>query len=185
MLFQFLLFEISVFYQSAFWIGVLVGLTFGILTCLSFTKKQKESAIEPDKEHLKEWFDLRLQAYERMILFLERISPSVLLRRVPKESKSVIDYRLYLLNSVQNEYEHNITQQMYLSETLWNHIVENKHSIDRWITSIQQNSSISNIDHFRKLLIKHSTDVNISNKETISLIKIELKKSIRHLKLSS
>ena len=181
MFFQFIFFEIYVFYQPSFWIGAIVGLLLGVLISLVF-RKQNGSTTGASKEHLKGWFDLRLLAYERMILFLERISPSVLLRQVPKESNSVIDYQLGLLSSVQNQYEHNITQQMYLSETLWNHIVKNKYSIDRWITSAGQNSSISSVDHFRELLIKNSTDVNVSNKKTISLIKVELKKSIHHLK---
>lgn len=62
---------------------------------------------------------LRLQAYERLSLYCERISIPSLLLRLRSENKSVQPLKWALLQAIQQEFEHNITQQIYVSETLW------------------------------------------------------------------
>ncbi|MFZ4428663.1 MAG: hypothetical protein ACOYOO_16005 [Saprospiraceae bacterium] len=62
---------------------------------------------------------LRLQAYERLSLLCERIDLPSLILRVRPENLSANEYRLALLLSIQQEYEHNITQQVYVSAQLW------------------------------------------------------------------
>jgi hypothetical protein len=62
---------------------------------------------------------LRLQAYERLSLFCERITLPNLLLRVQQGQRSASELRLALLLAIQQEYEHNITQQVYVSEQLW------------------------------------------------------------------
>ncbi len=62
---------------------------------------------------------LRLQAYERLSLLCERIAlPSVMLR-LRGDSMTAAQFRAALLLSIQQEYEYNITQQVYVSEQLW------------------------------------------------------------------
>lgn len=63
--------------------------------------------------------NLRLQAYERMALYCERIAPENLLMRIRPEGLSVAEYKLSLMLSIRQEYEHNVTQQIYLSSQLW------------------------------------------------------------------
>jgi len=63
---------------------------------------------------------LRLQAYERLSLYLERIGIPGMMLRVEQEGMSANQLRLALMITVQQEYEHNITQQVYVSEQLWN-----------------------------------------------------------------
>ena len=62
---------------------------------------------------------LRLQAYERLSLFCERISIPGLILRVRTDNMTVGELRLAMMIAVQKEFEHNITQQVYLSENLW------------------------------------------------------------------
>ncbi|MFW6223235.1 MAG: hypothetical protein ACOC3T_06455 [Bacteroidota bacterium] len=62
---------------------------------------------------------LRLQAYERVILFLERISPESMLMRVNKSGMNAHDLQRELLRTIRAEYEHNISQQIYLSSKSW------------------------------------------------------------------
>jgi hypothetical protein len=67
----------------------------------------------------KEITPIKLQAYERLTLFLERISPdSMLVRHSPHET-TVASYHQILLNIVRQEYEHNLSQQIYVSPLLW------------------------------------------------------------------
>jgi len=64
---------------------------------------------------------LRLQAYERLTLLLERISPESLLMRSPNTPAKTCDaLHLELLHSVRVEFEHNLSQQLYVSQDAWN-----------------------------------------------------------------
>ena len=62
---------------------------------------------------------LKLTAYERLALFCERISLNNLLMRLPIQDQSAASLRVGLMMAIQQEYEHNMTQQVYVSENLW------------------------------------------------------------------
>jgi hypothetical protein len=64
----------------------------------------------------------RLQAYERMTLFLERINPQNLLLRLSGGGLSAAELQRVLLEEIRNEYNHNASQQVYMSEEVWNQI---------------------------------------------------------------
>ena len=65
---------------------------------------------------------LRLQAYERMALLLERISPESLVMRVNKPGMNARQLHGELLSSIRSEYEHNLSQQVYISTEAWEKI---------------------------------------------------------------
>ena len=62
---------------------------------------------------------LRLQAYERMILFLERISPESLIIRVNRSGYTCQQLQSELMNAIRSEFEHNLSQQLYVSPGAW------------------------------------------------------------------
>ncbi|HJZ39445.1 MAG TPA: hypothetical protein VJ203_03700 [Bacteroidales bacterium] len=62
---------------------------------------------------------LRLQAYERMILFLERISPESMIMRVNRQGYTCQQLQTELMNSIRSEFEHNLSQQIYVSAGAW------------------------------------------------------------------
>lgn len=62
---------------------------------------------------------LRLQAYERLVLLVERISPSSLLVRNHQPGMSARELNAILIAEIRAEFEHNITQQLYVSERSW------------------------------------------------------------------
>lgn len=62
---------------------------------------------------------LRLQAYERLSLLCERIAIPNLILRLKTEGMQAGALRIALLMGVQQEFEHNLTQQVYVSEQLW------------------------------------------------------------------
>ena len=62
---------------------------------------------------------LQLQAYERLVLFTDRINPSNLLIRLNGNSYSAAELHSIILNEVRTEYQHNITQQIYVSPQAW------------------------------------------------------------------
>ncbi len=78
---------------------------------------------------------LKFQAYERMVLFLERINPSNLLTRVLKTKMRVGSLHSSLLATIREEYEHNMSQQIYLSDTSWELVKTAKEEVVRLINS--------------------------------------------------
>lgn len=65
---------------------------------------------------------IRLQAYERMILFLERITPQNLLRRLNEGELKARELQHLLVHEIREEYSHNLSQQVYMSDKSWNAI---------------------------------------------------------------
>ncbi|WP_116107154.1 hypothetical protein [Lewinella sp. IMCC34191] len=77
---------------------------------------------------------LRLQACERFTLMLERISvPNLLLRMPPDNETAVREYRAELLLAIRQEMEYNITQQIYVSDSLWSIITQTRDNISMQI----------------------------------------------------
>lgn len=62
---------------------------------------------------------LRLQAYERLALYIERISPRNLLNRVYQKDMNVAVYEAVLIQSIKAEFDHNLAQQIYVSRGVW------------------------------------------------------------------
>lgn len=75
--------------------------------------------LEMKRETKKEMLPLRLQAYERIVLFAERINPVNLVVRLHEPGLSAQDFQQLLLREIRSEYEHNITQQLYVSDQAW------------------------------------------------------------------
>ena len=71
----------------------------------------------------------RLQAYERMMLFLERTSPQNLLMRLSNPGLTARDFQKLLLDEIRNEYNHNASQQVYMSEEVWNQMKSAKEDL--------------------------------------------------------
>lgn len=63
---------------------------------------------------------LRIQACERLLLYLERIQLPVLVKREFLPGNSREDFRFSLLQNVQDEFEHNLAQRLYVTENTWN-----------------------------------------------------------------
>jgi len=88
-------------------------------------KRQLEVRVENYQASL----PIRLQAYERLTLFLERISPNNLIHRVNKPGMNARDLQLALISNIRMEYEHNLAQQIYVSGNTWMMIVQVKEEI--------------------------------------------------------
>jgi hypothetical protein len=62
---------------------------------------------------------LRLQAYERLVVFIERISPRHLIPRIYDPSMTVRDLQAAITFNIRAEFEHNLSQQIYVSPNVW------------------------------------------------------------------
>ena len=112
----------------------------------------------------KESLPIRLQAYERLTLFLERISPQNLLKRVSPISHEVEDYKSLLIQTVEQEYEHNLSQQIYVSDPCWRIVSAAKNSTIQTIVSFK-NKDVSTANDIRPLLL----DILLNNEVTAEM----------------
>jgi hypothetical protein len=62
---------------------------------------------------------LRLQAYERIVLYLERITPNNLIMRLNRPEMNAIQLQSILVKTIREEFEYNLSQQLYISSKAW------------------------------------------------------------------
>ena len=79
--------------------------------------QRKQLAIFSDSQDIT--LRLRLQAYERLVLFIERITPGQLIPRVYDASTTVQDLQQAIIFNIRAEFEHNLAQQIYVSKNVW------------------------------------------------------------------
>ena len=91
-----------------------------------FNKSLKENQKELLALKSKVTLPLKMQAYERAILFLERIDPNNLVMRVFKNGMSSKALHSELIKTIRDEYTHNMSQQIYISIKSWKELKEAK-----------------------------------------------------------
>lgn len=72
---------------------------------------------------------LKIQAYERLLFYVERIQFPVLVKRVFHPAISKNDFHFSLMQNVQDEFEHNLSQRLYVSEATWQLVVLAKEEV--------------------------------------------------------
>ncbi len=115
--------------------GVLVFLTAYYMLQNLLKNEEKKRYYEMRKETIKTLNPVRLNAYERFALFLERIHPDSMILRVQLSGMTVSDLHLALLANIREEFEHNVSQQIYVSPELWIFIKNSKESLVQFINS--------------------------------------------------
>jgi hypothetical protein len=128
------------------------------ITYLFLKKMQKSEEIKADiirNENItKTTIPVRIQAYERMTLFLERINPSNLILRLKQPEMNAADLHSVLLFSIRQEYEHNLSQQLYISAATWQLITMVKDQLINEMNQIYMSAppSRSSMDYSKEIL---------------------------------
>jgi len=97
--------------------------------------KVEELQLKLKQEDKKYVTPIRLQAYERIVLFLERIAPQSMVFRVQKPGQKVFQLQNLLLKTIRDEYEHNLSQQLYISKESWAMVKAAKEEIVKLINT--------------------------------------------------
>ena len=119
----------------------------------------------------------RLQAYERMVLFLERMSPQNLLVRLSTSGMPAREFHQLLLSEIRNEYNHNVSQQVYISQEVWELIKNAKEDL---IVSINDAASEMNLESTSLDLSKKIFEKSINKSvDPLGHALVELKKEIQ------
>jgi len=107
---------------------------------------------ELNKESRASLLPLRLQAHERLIIFVERINPANLLVRLHQQGIGVKELQNLVVDDVKSEFQHNIAQQLYVNSASWNVIRKLK------------DDTVAMINNAAQGLADHSTGVDLSKK---------------------
>ena len=126
------------------------------------------------RENQKHSLPLRLQAYERLALFLERINPAKLLIRVAPLNDNKVDYQNLLIHHIEQEYEHNITQQVYVTNELWTMLLTAKNTIIQNIRKTTLDESVTNADQLREKILSNLLDGQSASTVALSYLKNEV-----------
>lgn len=93
---------------------------------------------ELNKESRASLLPLRLQAHERLIIFIERINPANLLVRLHQQGIGVKELQNLVINDIKSEFQHNITQQLYLNTASWDVVRKLKDDTIAMINNVVQ-----------------------------------------------
>jgi hypothetical protein len=129
------------------------------------------------KEAKKDALPLRLQAYERMTLFLERISLNKLLVRISPISQDKHDYENYVIAQIEQEFEHNLTQQIYMSAHCWSVISTAKNATIQTIRKANMSEKVTSADKLREVVLSDAME----NESPISLALNFIKSEVSEL----
>lgn len=102
--------------------GIVFATSYTLVRNFLNTQRQLKM-IELRKNQQDTTLPLRLQAYERMTLFCERINLLKLMLRVGNPGMDSSNFKIALMVAIEQEFDHNVTQQMYMSPKLWQIIV--------------------------------------------------------------
>lgn len=139
-----------------------------------FENEQKRRRYSLHKEAQRQALPLRLQAYERLALFLERIDPSKLLIRISPQSSNKHDYENYVIAQIEQEYEHNLTQQIYVSSECWNIITTAKNATIQTIRKTNMSERIDSANKFREVMLTDLFDKQSPSSIALAHLKIEV-----------
>ena len=111
--------------------------TFILLRILKMkeAENRRGPAVELKVTALKIIMPLKVQAYERFLLYLERVQLPQLVKRVYFPGIEKGAFHLELLQNVREEFEHNLAQQLYVSESTWNAVKNAKEELVNQINS--------------------------------------------------
>lgn len=117
----------------------------------------------------------RLQAYERMVLFLERITPSKLLIRIIPTSSDKESYESLLIATIEQEFEHNLSQQIYLSDESWNIITAAKNATIQLIRKASLLEKTNTANKLREVILTEMMEKHPPSNAALAYLKEEVK----------
>ena len=140
-----------------------------------YSKNEKEKIDNVlQKESKPAILSFRLQAYERMTLFLERINPSQLIVRITPISLNKHDYANYIIAQIEQEFEHNLAQQIYISDECWSTITTAKNATIQMIRLATTKDNVRNADELREIILSDLLQKQSPSSAALSFIKNEV-----------
>ena len=159
--------------------ALIVFLTAYFILRESLKKEKERGKFEIVLQNQKIALPIRLQAYERLTLFLERITPDSLIIRTNQPGMTSAQLHHHMLKTIRAEYEHNLSQQIYVSQEAWELVKNARAGVIKLINSSADKikpkepaNKLSNLIFERIMEVeKHPTQIAINYlKEELSKV---------------
>ena len=155
---------------------LIVGIIAFYLFKLQVKSQNSQQRIDLFADKKKDSLPIRLQAHERMLLFCERINPIKMLVRIKPINENTNEYLQLVLQNIEQEFEHNLVQQIYLSNECWNVIIASKTAIIKKLKTVAANSKSAH--EFRENMMLSYKDNAPATDTAIAFIKADVKKML-------
>jgi hypothetical protein len=174
-----LLFEVGFIELQGMATVILFGLLFYLMTELKMLKREIRSKQPPSPTGAGNSL-LPLQAYERLTLLVDRITLKNLVTRMHSTDFTASELQAGMVETIKKEYEHNVTQQIYINTEVWKAITNMK---EQNIYIINQLAATlppqANATELSKLILEYSTANNAElSAIVLDAIQYEVKKLI-------
>ncbi len=142
-----------------------------------FSNRIQLEQLTIQKKSIDQTLPLKLQAYERLTLLFERIHVPTMIAKFKRKNMSSGELQASLMVAIQQEFEHNVSQQIYVSDKLWQVVQAAKQELFNQIDQVMIKVAYSEDgDSFSKALIEHFADRdNDPSRKAIFAIKQEAK----------
>ena len=141
---------------------------------LHIKNNDKKRTFLLNREYQKQSLPIRLQAYERMTLFLERINLTKLLIRITPISNDKHDYENFVIDQIEQEFEHNLTQQIYMSDECWTIITTAKNSTIQILRKAAMSDRVDSADKLREVILNDLLEKQSPSNAALGYIKNEV-----------
>lgn len=137
----------------------------------------EQRLLEFRQQNRKSMLPAKIQAYERLTIYLERINPSNLLVRTSQPTAPATVFRGTLINAINDEYNHNLAQQLYVSPQSWQVIKAVKEEMIRIINEslAKLDSNATGVDLSKAILEEILRREEVPTDKAINFLKKEFK----------
>ncbi len=156
--------------------ALVVFATAYFLIRMMLNKEEKKMKLNVFLNNQKTITPIRLQAYERIVILMERIHPESLVMRENKADMTNQQLHQILLGMIRGEFEHNLSQQLYITPQAWMLIKAAKESLVQLVNAeaLQLVPTDSSINLSKAIIESHMQDKNSAHAEAIAFLKAEV-----------
>jgi len=163
-------------------IAGVIALTFlGILGLkhMTYRQEEKQRLYELKKESQRTISPLRMRAYERLALLMERTEPEAMLKEIMAEENwtqlSIVELQRDLLQRLRLEYDHNLSQQVYVSDQVWQKILIARDQMGAYINqmALRQRPNSTPMDYIKTLIQTYHMNGDTPNEIALQAINDE------------
>ncbi len=157
--------------------ALLVLITSYLLLAKFLQNEDKRRNFDLNKTSLSIITPIRLRAYERLILVLERTLPSVIILNTIKPEMTNLELQTELLSNIRNEFSHNISQQIYVSDELWSLISSAQEELLKHVNicGLDCKPENSGVELAEKIIKNYNSNQLVSSKQALSKLKSEVR----------
>ena len=143
-----------------------------------YRNEEKKRQWELKRESQKTISPIRLRAYERLALLLERTTPEHMLMGVDLTNMTVPQLQQYLLQTIRQEFEHNMSQQVYVSEEVWALVINARDQMAAFVVGIvaQLPPKADAMTYAKILLTAYASNGTTPTDKALAELKEEAKK---------